>query len=884
MAAIQKPADAVPSGTVTFLFTDIQGSTRLWESYPQAMKTALARHDEVMGYHIRSHGGYVFKTVGDAFCAAFSSAVSALKAAAAIQLALRQESWPEGIEILVRMGMHSGQAELRDGDYFGTPVNKAARIESAGHGGQVLLSSATAELIREGLRDGYSLQDMGAHRLKDLRDSERLFQLLIPGLPADFPALRTLSAQRTNLPASLTAIVGREREISELMKLIRREDVRLVTLSGPGGTGKTTLSLEVARLSLGDFENGVFFVELETIAEPDLVPVAIARVQGIPISSDWPAVDQLCEKLEDHQALLVLDNFEQVTEAAPHIKTLLQRCPGIQILISSRHILRLDGEHEYPVPTMGIPEATRNLTPAVAQQYEAVSLFIERARSVKPDFALDSDNLQDVMAICRQLDGMPLAIELAASRIRMLGPGKILERLHNSIDFLKRRGNSVVKRQSSMEAAIDWSFDLLEPEEREAFLRFGQCRGGWSINAAEDLLADLESDPFELLESLIDKSLVRMGRGETGEERYFMLNVLAEYCRNRGSALSDQREFLLRYCAHYTGQMRIAMDTRFSEIGAILRDEGANVEYAMDWCTRHGEIDAFSQMLGIVYNPWFAYKTSRDQVDRWLAALLGIDGMTDYQRARLLRFRGVIEFYDRRMNQARDSFIEAKHFLPPGNPEDEAAIMNNLALVYSHLGMPPEEVLELHDACHRLRLEIGSVRSAAQSSANTATLLRSMGRFEEARRAFERMEDEARTADDPMYVSWARRGQAEIMAETGELSQSANIAAAELRNLWNKIEDISAVTAYVILAGRIALQAGRRETVALIAGMVASLEERGVSFGGDTDVLVRFKTESDELAGSAGFDSSRESGMAMSDPEKINSLLSFLDLFGGETG
>ena len=411
-----------PTGTLTFLFTDIEGSTKLWEANAPAMQAALARHDELLRSVIEERGGYVFKTVGDAFCCAFWTATDALDAALEVQRTLFEEEWQQTGPLRVRMALHTGAAEEREGDYFGPPVNRVARLLSAGHGGQVLLSLPTQELVRDQLPKDTSLIDLGERHLKDLFRPERVFQLLAPGLPSEFPPLRTLEAYRNNLPLQPTPLVGREREVSEVCEILRGDETRHLTLTGPGGIGKTRLALQAAADLLDDFPDGTFFAQLATFTDSELLLPSVAETLGVREVGEQPLDERLKEYLSERRLLLVLDNFEQVLEAAPAVSELLAGAAGLKVLATSRTPLRLYGEHVFPVPPLSMPDL--NSPPPLERltQYEAVRLFVERASAVKPDFEVTNDSAPAVAEICARLDGLPLAIELAAARITMLPP------------------------------------------------------------------------------------------------------------------------------------------------------------------------------------------------------------------------------------------------------------------------------------------------------------------------------------------------------------------------------------------------------------------------------------------------------------------------------
>jgi predicted ATPase/class 3 adenylate cyclase len=527
-----------PTGTVTFLFTDIEGSTKLWEQNAQAMQIALARHDEVLRSAIEERGGYTFKTVGDAFCAAFSTAIAPLEASLFAQrVLLSQEGWSEETGPLrVRMALHVGGAEERDGDYFGPPLNRVARLLSAAHGGQVLLSAAAQEMVRDQLPVGTSLRDLGEHRLTDLFRPERVFQFSAPDLPVEFPPLRTLDVYRNNLPLQPTPLVGREKEVAQVCDLLRRAETRLLTLTGPGGTGKTRLALQAAADLLEDFTDGTFFVPLATLSEAQQFPPALAEKLGVRETGEQRFDEILKDYFHDRQLLLILDNFEQVLGAAPAVTGLLAAAQGLKVLATSRAHLGLYGEHEFPVPPLSMPDLKHPPPLESLTQYEAVGLFVERARAVKPDFKVTNESAPAVAEICVRLDGLPLAIELAAARIKMLPPKAMLQRLGSRLKLLTGGARDLPVRQRTLRGAIEWSHTLLGDGEKTLFARMAVFSGGRTLEAIEaicDAEGDLPVDAFDGVSSLLDKNLLRQEEGPEGEPRFVMLETIHEYAREK---------------------------------------------------------------------------------------------------------------------------------------------------------------------------------------------------------------------------------------------------------------------------------------------------------------------------------------------------------------
>ena len=630
----------LPTGTVTFLFTDIEGSTRLWERDPAAMQAALDRHDSILHKAIERHGGRVFKTVGDAFCAVFATASSALEAALGAQRALLAQDWGGIGPLLVRMALHAGTANERGGDFFGPSLNRVARLVSAAHGGQVLLSVSVYGLLGDRLPERVEMRDLGERRLKDLFRPERVFQLVAPGLPSRFPPLKTLDERLNNLPVQPTPLVGREKEVAEVGGLLREGGVRLLTLTGPGGTGKTRLGLQVAAEILDEFEGGAFFVPLANIADPALVAPTIAGALDVREARERPPDEALKDHLGDRELLLALDNFEQVTSAAPLVGELLAACPSLKVLVTSRGVLRVYGEREYPVPALRLPDPRRLPPIDELGAYEAVGLFLERARSVKGDFEITQQNAPAVAGICVRLDGLPLAIELAAARVKLLPPEKILKRLEsNRLKLLAGGARDLSERQQTLRGAIDWSHALLEEGDRTLFARLAVFSGGCTLEAMEEI-CDAE-DALEGAESLLDKGLIRQEQSSRGEPRFVMLETIHEYAREKLRERADAETTHRRHAKYFLaiaeeseprlgGPEQVAWFER-------LETENDNLRAAISWAIERGEAKLGLRLAQALRPFWYArghYVEGRGWVARFLGDLgrLFVD-KEDYVRA-----------------------------------------------------------------------------------------------------------------------------------------------------------------------------------------------------------------------------------------------------------
>jgi predicted ATPase/class 3 adenylate cyclase len=623
--------EALPSGTVTFLFTDIEGSTKLAQQYPDQMPSLLARHHEILNQSIQIYNGYVFQVVGDSFAVAFHSAIDALNAALNAQQLLQNESWTPA-PIKVRMGIHTGAAQLTDDDQYSGYATLALtqRIMSAGHGGQVLLSAATRELVRDSLSTNTELLDLGEKRLKDLLRPEHIFQLNASGLSSAFTALKTLDSFPNNLPTQLTSFIGRENEIAEVKQEL--DEHRLVTLTGSGGTGKTRLSLQVAAELLEKFDHGVWFVELAPLTDPDLIPQTILSTIGIQEQQGRTPLEVLKEYFHEKQALVVLDNCEHlVSVSAQVVNTLLNAAPRLKVMASSREALGVRGEVSYPVPSLSLPDIKH--LPVIEQfsQYEAVRLFIDRALLVAPHFVVNKANAPFIAQICYRLDGIPLAIELAAARVKVFSVEQISTRLDDRFRLLTGGARTALPRQQTLRALIDWSYDILSDDERSLLRRLSIFAGGWTLEAAEEVCAGVERDnisPYDILDlltQLINKSLVVVLEQPYGREtRYRMLETIRQYAREKLMEAGNGEDVRKKHFEYYL-QTITQIEREFygqKELKWLvwLDNEVDNVRVAIEWSIENRPQDGLELVncLGqFLMNNWRV-----SDMENWLSQLV----------------------------------------------------------------------------------------------------------------------------------------------------------------------------------------------------------------------------------------------------------------------
>ena len=834
-----------PTGTVTFLFTDIEGSTRLVQHLGVAgWRPLLARHRALIREALRAHDGFEDKTEGDGFFAVFRDARNAVRAVTAAQRALAAEPWPPETPIRVRMGLHTGDGVLDpDGDYIGPDVHRAARVGAAGHGGQVVLSGTTVALVERDLDPGVRLRTLGEHRLKDLRP-ERLWDLIVDGLPSVFPPIRSVDARPNNLPTQLTSFVGRDRELADGGELLLHS--RLLTLTGPGGTGKTRLSLQLAANAMDAFPGGIYFVALASINDPSLVLDTIAHTVGIPESPGRRPLDVLADALAGRKLLLVLDNMEQLVAAAPELGDLLRALPDLTIVASSRAVLRVSGEQEYPLAGLPAPpdlerltplererlsEADRRRSPDDVLRYASVRLFRARAQAVRPDFELGTENADIVAAICARLAGMPLAIELAAARVRALPPSAILSRLERQLDLLASGSRDLPERQRTLRGAIAWSHDLLDGACRRLLERLAVFVDGVTLEDAEAVCgppAELGQDVFDGLGSLVDQSLLRLD-ATRDEPRYEMLVPIREFALERLEETGEAGTIRDRHAARFlalsesAAPMLIGADQR-RWLDRLEHDLG-NLRAALDHVIACGDARSAMRFVTALWRFWqirghlvYGYARARDVLE-----LPGTDGFP-VERVAALGALGSLAWWVADYGSCRRYYEEV---LAARRAEgDDLAIARALY----DLGFPVvfgqggnEEARAIFEEARERFRRAGDQDGVARTWWATANTHYTSGNVDDAREALARAIPHFRAASLRFDLAWAlyTLGNTELVARRPEVASVHHGAALDL---FEAVDDAAGMSMVLDGLAGDAWFHGDLERSARLSGGVARLE------------------------------------------------------------
>jgi predicted ATPase len=645
------------------------------DRYPAA-QTA---HHEMLRAAFQSNEGHELRTEGDSFFCVFASAIDACQAAAAAQRSLAGYAWENGQALRVRIGLHTGEAPLVGNEYIGLDVHQAARVAGAAHGGQVVISDTTRGLVDGNLKPGLTLRDLGAHRLKDLAQPERLYQLVIDGLQNTFPALRTLDATQNNLPIQMTSFVGRGAEVADGKRLL--QNTRLLTLTGPGGIGKTRLSLQIAAESGQQFPGGVYFVPLSAVRDPELVASSVAQVLGVPVAGARTPIEGVVEHLHDKTILLVLDNFEQLLPAgAAAVTQLLQSGPGVKVMVSSRSVLHVYGEQEFGVEPLGVPDQKALPGLDALRQYEAVKLFIERAVAVKPDFAATNENAPAIAGICERVDGLPLAIELAAARIKLFSPQALLTRLETSLTALGTGARDLPGRQQTLRGAIDWSYEMLDENQKRLLNRFSVFARGAHLEQAELVCgpaSEVGGDVLSGLDELADHSLLRR-QPDFAEPRLLMLQTIREYAGERLEETGESEEIRNRHADAFCSLANAAAPNFFGEDQKMWLDrlelDHDNFRAALDWCVAQNDAERANGLAASLWRFWQMRGHLHEGRARFTAILaMRESGRYPDSRARALEGAGGIAYWQGDMPAAQGFYDECLALRRAGDDRRELA-------------------------------------------------------------------------------------------------------------------------------------------------------------------------------------------------------------------
>jgi predicted ATPase/class 3 adenylate cyclase len=770
-----------PTGTVTFLFTDIEGSTRLAQEHPEQWEALRQRHHAILRSAMDAQQGYIFHIIGDAFCVAFDTARQALSAALQAQASLHTEDWGD-MPIKVRMGIHTGKAEIQDnGDYSGyLTLSRVQRLMSAGHGDQTLISQETKLYVENELPANVSLRDLGEHQLKDLIRPEHIYQVNGADLPSDFPALKALDARLNNLPTQLTPFIGREQEIASVSDLIRNPDVRLVTLTGPGGTGKTRLSLQVASAVFKQFPDGIYFVPMAETTDRDLAVSRIAQVLDVREGNGRFLIDTLKDYLGNKNLLLILDNFEQLAGAASLTTDLLVAAPKIKLLISSRIVLRMRGEHEFPVLPLEIPDPANLPALEQLQQNESIQLFIQRARAANPKFALTKENASAVAEICQTLEGLPLAIELAAARIKVVPPQAMLAKLGNRLSFLTGGAGDLPARQQTLRNTLDWSHSLLSDREKTLFARLGIFAGGFSLEAAEAVCnQDGTLDVLGGVEILLNNSLLRQEEDPGSGARFRMLETVREYALEQLEKQAELASVTRVHALYYINKIAVEVGFKLFSSESVtwldwLESEHDNIRAALAWAQESAEADDLKTML-LFSLSWFWYRRGymhegRVWAERFLETKWAAPGTPG--RAGALLGSAMLALWQ---GNAKTAIVEAEEclalFQRQENERFMPAALLELGVVNINMGNDTAAHPLLKEA-GSLFLEAGERLFYAVSLVHLGNVALGLGHPLEARQWLEKALPITREVGDQWGVSFALNNLGEVARVLGDYNQA----------------------------------------------------------------------------------------------------------------
>ena len=828
----------LPRGTVTFLFTDIEASTRLMQEMGDRYTEAQTAHHAILREAFNSNSGYELRTEGDSFFCVFASAVDACTAAATAQKMLGSHAWSDGHAIKVRVGIHTGEAPLVGNEYIGLDVHHAARIASSAHGGQVVISESTRAIVEEKLPSGLRLHDLGAHRLKDLARPEHLYQLIIDGLPETFPALRTLDAIQNNLPTQLTSFVGRGAEVMEAKRLL--EKTRLMTLTGPGGIGKTRFSLQVAAEVVRLFPGGVYFVPLSAVRDPDLIAAAVAQVLGVPISGNRLPIEGVIDHLRDKTILILLDNFEQLLPGgAPIASQLLQGAPDMKLLVSSRAALHVYGEQEFAVEPLHLPD--RRALPGLdaLSQFEAVKLFIERAVAVKPDFRATNENAPAIAGICERVDGLPLAIELAAARIKLFSPQALLGRLETSLAVLGAGSRDLPDRQQTLRGAIDWSYELLDDAHKRLLARFSVFARGANLEQAEAVCGppdEVGGLVLDGLDELADHSLLRR-LPDFDEPRLLMLQTIRDFAFERLDHSPDVREVRDRHADAYCALAEAAAPNVFGQqqkawLDKLERDHD-NFRAAFDWCAVNGDAERAMKLAASFWRFWQMRGHLHEGRVR-LETILAMPASPQFRavRARALEAAGGVAYWQGDVRAAQAFYDECLELTRAGGDKKELAdaIYNDsFSMMVDRTDLDKSLVL-LNEALPLYR-ELALGLGISRCLWAIANCLYYQDHYEKAIHALDEAIGLFRKLDDQFSLGWALHTRSLAAMKTHD-NATARRLVMEALELFADAGDISGVVLLLDDAAAVeGLDGHRGSAIRLAAAAAAHLATSGAGLG-----------------------------------------------------
>ena len=888
----------LPEGTLTFLLTDIEGSTRLWELEPEAMAAGMIQHDHLFEEAVERYAGFVVRPrgEGDSRFAVFPAAADGVSAIVQFQRALFDATWQTSTPLRVRAALHTGEADLRQGDYYGSTVNRCARIRGLAHGGQTLLSQVTATLVRPLLPDRTTLVDLGEYELRDLTDPERIYQISVDGLPATFPPLASSTQRPTNLPAETTTFFGREREIKTIRDRVTDPAVRLITLVGPGGTGKTRLALQAARTLLPEFRDGVFFVPLASVQDPALVVPTIARTLGVQAMGDEGLSGALSEHLAGKDILLVLDNMDHLLESAPALSEFLVMCPHLKLLITSRETPRLRGNQEIAVQPLEVPDPAAHVRLEEALRFPAVRLFVERAREIDPMFEITPENVDAIVDICFLLDGLPLAIELAAARIRLFSPQALLARLDRKLPILTGGAVDLPSRHQTLRNTIAWSYDYLEQWEQVLFRRLAVFRGGFTLEAAAAVCLHPigsglsgEDDLLEGIASLVSKSLVRRfsSNGDSDEPRFGMLTTIREY----GFEQMEQQDEIAMVRSQHAQHFASLAEQAEPELPgrnharwiAILDRDLSNMRAALTWTFDSGDSITCLRLVAALW-PFWDLRGYIDEGKPWLERTLEIDGPAEL-RARVLSGAGTFAWTQGRYEQAIAFHTSAlEHYREVGDRAGEAFALNNLGVQQVFQG-DLEQSLQLFQDALFLYQQANDERGIADVINNIGGVAHYQGDLERAEALYQQSLSLRRHLGNDERVAETLYNLGEIAYEKQDYSEA-----------WNKYQESLSLLrglgtswrAAACLAALAAAAAGldKPERAARLSGAAQSLLQ---SLGASLDPVeqARFDEVLGSIRAGLGDDLSTAlwtEGHLMAPAEAIEYGLTALEPYGYQYG